>query len=112
MTPPATTSPVSLSGLVNGTTYSVQLRAVNAAGGGTAVAVADIRRTAPAQAPNPAGQAAGPVIILADGLSMQAADDPAVVTEDTAPASLVVSARDLGELIDILGPGSRVLIRQ
>ena len=33
--PVATTSPLSLTGLTNGTTYSIKLRAVNAAGGGT-----------------------------------------------------------------------------
>ena len=59
-----------------------------------------------------AGPAAGPAIVLADGLSIQAADDPAVVTEDAAPASLIVSVRDLEDLLDILGPGSRILIRQ
>ncbi|NCX98709.1 MAG: hypothetical protein EBX35_09085, partial [Planctomycetia bacterium] len=59
-----------------------------------------------------AGPAAAPAILLADGLSIQAADDPAVVAEDAAPASLVVSIRDLNDLLDILGPGSRVLIRQ
>ena len=43
-----TSSPVSLSGLVNGTPYSVQLRAVNAAGGGTASATVSITpRTIP-----------------------------------------------------------------
>lgn len=79
---------------------------------GTAVAVAEIRRAPSAQALAPAGPAADPAILLADGLSMQAADDPAVVTDDTAPGSLIVSVRDLNELLDILGPGSRVLIRQ
>ncbi|MFM7138290.1 MAG: LysM peptidoglycan-binding domain-containing protein, partial [Planctomycetota bacterium] len=76
---------------------------------GSAVPVADVRRD-PTQAP--AGPAAGPAILLADGLSIQAADDPALVGEDAAPASLVVSVRDLTELLDILGPGSRILIRQ
>jgi hypothetical protein len=76
---------------------------------GSAVPVADVRRDS-SQAPG--GPPAGPAILLADGLSIQAADDPAVVTEDTVPASVVVSVRDLAELLDILGPGSRVLIRQ
>lgn len=75
---------------------------------GSAVPVAEIRRD-PAAAAQPG---AGPAILLADGLSIQAAEDPAVVTEDAAPASLIVSVRDLAELLDILGPGSRVLIRQ
>jgi len=78
---------------------------------GTALPVAEIRRD-PASQPAVAGPAAGPAIVLADGLSIKAADDPAVVTEDTAPASLVVSVRDLEDLLDILGPGSRILIRQ
>jgi len=75
---------------------------------GSALPVADVRRDPSAPAPAPAG----PAILLADGLSIQAADDPAAITEDNAPASLVVSVRDLTELLDILGPGSRVLIRQ
>jgi len=77
---------------------------------GSAVPVAEVRRDPAAQAS--AGPAAAPAILLADGLSIQAADDPAVVAEDAAPASLVVSIRDLNDLLDILGPGSRVLIRQ
>jgi hypothetical protein len=77
---------------------------------GSAVPVAEVRRDPAAQAP--AGPAAAAAILLADGLSIQAADDPAVVAADAAPASLVVSVRDLTELLDILGPGSRVLIRQ
>jgi hypothetical protein len=35
-----------------------------------------------------------------------------VVTDNVPPSSLIVSVRDLDELIDILGPGSRVLVRQ
>ena len=77
---------------------------------GSAVPVAEVRRDPATQAS--AGPAAAPAILLADGLSIQAADDPAVVAEDAAPASLVVSIRDLNDLLDILGPGSRVLIRQ
>ena len=78
---------------------------------GTALPVAEVRRD-PAGQTAVAGPAAGPAIVLADGLSIQAADDPAVVTEDAAPASLIVSVRDLEDLLDILGPGSRILIRQ
>ena len=51
-------------------------------------------------------------IVLADGLVIEAVDDPAVVSDNVPPSSLVVSVRDLDELIDILGPGSRVLVRQ
>ena len=39
-------------------------------------------------------------------------DDPAVVADDAAPGSLIVSARDFADLVDILGPGSNVLVRQ
>jgi len=74
---------------------------------GSALAVLDIQRDLPAGQP-PAAQA----IVLADGLVIQAADDPAVVADDAAPTSLIVSARDFAELIDILGPGSSVLVRQ
>ena len=51
-------------------------------------------------------------ILLADGLVIEAVDDPSVVSDTVPPTSLVVSVRDLDELLDILGPGSRVLIRQ
>jgi hypothetical protein len=70
---------------------------------GSSLPVSEIRRDA---------AAGGPAILLVDGLTIQAADDPAVVGDDAAPASLVVSARDLAELLDILGPGSSVLVRQ
>ncbi|MBM4021602.1 MAG: hypothetical protein FJ284_05040 [Planctomycetes bacterium] len=64
----------------------------------------------PVAEPRPA--TVGQAIMLADGLAIQAADDPALLSEDTAPTSLVVSARDFADLVDILGPGSRVLVRQ
>jgi len=77
---------------------------------GSTLPVADIRRDSPGQMADPASGRRG--IILADGLVIEAADDPALVPDDAAPASLVVSARDLAELLDILGPGSSVLVRQ
>jgi len=77
---------------------------------GSTLPVADIRRDSPGQPADPAAGRRG--IILADGLVIEAADDPALVPDDAAPASLVVSARDLMELLDILGPGSSVLVRQ
>ena len=52
------------------------------------------------------------VILLGDGVVIEGADEPALVADDAAAASLVVSNRDLDELLDILGPGSSVLIRQ
>jgi hypothetical protein len=51
-------------------------------------------------------------LALGEGLVIEAADDPNVVSDDSPPSSLVVSIRDLDELLDILGPGSRVLVRQ
>jgi hypothetical protein len=50
---------------------------------------------------------------LADGLTIEGMADPATVSEDTIPGtSLIVADRDLKELADILGQGSRVLVRQ
>jgi hypothetical protein len=77
---------------------------------GSTLPVADIRRDAPGQMADPAAGRRG--ILLADGLVIEAVDDPALVADDAAPTSLVVSARDLAELLDILGPGSSVLVRQ
>lgn len=51
-------------------------------------------------------------IALAGGFVIEAAEDPAAAADATPPTSLIVSVRDLAELIDILGPGSRVLVRQ
>jgi len=79
---------------------------------GSTLAVADIRREPPADqqfAPPGPGQRG---IVLAEGMTIQAAAELAAVTDDDAPASLVMSARDLAELCDILGPGSSVLVRQ
>jgi hypothetical protein len=50
--------------------------------------------------------------VLADGLGIEAAEDPGVASESSPATSLVVSGRDLAELIDLLGPGSKVLVRQ
>jgi len=57
---------------------------------------------------------AGPrTITLSDGIVIEAVADPTLAAEENiAPTSLVVSDRDLAELADILGPGSRVLIRR
>jgi len=50
---------------------------------------------------------------LADGLTIEGMADPATVSEDTIPGtSLIVADRDLKELADILGQGSRVLVRR
>ena len=47
LTPDDTTSPITLTGLANGTTYSVKLRAVNAAGAGTASTAMAVTPTSP-----------------------------------------------------------------
>lgn len=72
---------------------------------GSSLQVAEIRREA-------AGTGPGHTILLAEGVRIDGADEPAVVADDAAPASLVVASRDLDELLDILGPGSKILIRQ
>jgi hypothetical protein len=52
-------------------------------------------------------------IALSDGLSISGVADPATVTDDAIPpTSLFVAERDLAELVDILGQGSRILVRQ
>jgi hypothetical protein len=79
---------------------------------GSSLPVQEVRRGAAAGDPAAAAGPAMPAIVLADGLVIQAADDPAAVTDDAAPTSLTVSARDFAELADILGPGSSVLVRQ
>jgi hypothetical protein len=55
---------------------------------------------------------AKPAILLGEGLVIEAAEDPGIASENTPDTSLVVSVRDLHELLDILGPGSRILVRQ
>jgi len=50
-------------------------------------------------------------ILIDGGLVIEAAEDPAAVAESAAAKSLVVSARDLDELVDILGEGSRVFVK-
>lgn len=78
---------------------------------GGSIPVATISRGDPNALPG--GPAAGrPSIALADGLMIEAVDDPGAVADAVPSSSLVISPRDLAELIDILGPGSRVLIRQ
>jgi titin len=57
--PVATTSPLSLTGLVNGTTYSIKLRAVNAAGGGTESASVSVTPGSPLGAPTGLSATAG-----------------------------------------------------
>jgi len=72
----------------------------------------------PAEQSGPTAQVAwsqpGPMSIgLADGLAIEGVADPSTVSEDTIPGtSLIVAERDLREIADILGQGSRVLVRQ
>lgn len=85
---------------------------------GGAVSVVTVQRAeaAPEQGPGAQvawSQPAPKSITLAEGLSIQAVADPGMVSDDAIPGtSLIVAQRDLDELADILGPGSRVLVRQ
>jgi hypothetical protein len=83
---------------------------------GSSIPVAELRhgsgRDMQAAAPAGADAAAKPAIVLADGLVIEAAEDPGMASDTSPATSLVVSVRDLAELLDILGPGSSVLIRQ
>jgi hypothetical protein len=84
---------------------------------GSSLSVAEVRRDVagtpmPGQTQGLAAGDSGRAILLGGGLMIEGADEPALVADDAAPASLVVSNRDLDELLDILGPGSSVLLRQ
>jgi hypothetical protein len=83
---------------------------------GSSIPVAELRhgsgRDMQAAALAGADAAAKPAIVLADGLVIEAAEDPGMASDTSPATSLVVSVRDLAELLDILGPGSSVLIRQ
>ena len=88
---------------------------------GASLAVAEIRRDSSARQSSDSQAAAqvsyleppgGPSIVLGEGLRIESADDPLAVSDAAPEGSLVVSARDLTELVDILGQGSHVLIRQ
>jgi len=86
---------------------------------GASLAVVDVRRGgAGAGTTGPAAQVAylaapaGKSIVLGEGLSIEAVDDPAQIADRAPSTSLVVAAGDLDEIIDILGPGSHVLVRK
>jgi LysM repeat protein len=79
---------------------------------GGSLPVLDIRRGAADVVPVAGPGTGRRGLPLGEGLVIEAADDPNVVGDDSSPSSLVVSVRDLDELLDILGPGSRVLVRQ
>lgn len=76
---------------------------------GSSLPVSELRRE-PAAGASAIGD--GRAVVLGEGVVIEGSDDPALVADDAAPGSLVVSNRDLEELLDILGPGSSVLIRQ
>jgi hypothetical protein len=86
---------------------------------GSAVPVVSVQQgDAPAEQTGPATQVSwaqpgSRAIGLADGLVIEGVADPATLAEDAIPGtSLIVADRDLAELADILGQGSRVLVRQ
>jgi len=84
---------------------------------GSSLPVVEIRRGAghdvqavAATLPDPSSTK--PALLLGDGLVIESAEDPGVANDLSPVTSLVMAVRDLEELIDILGPGSRVLVRQ
>jgi hypothetical protein len=81
---------------------------------GGSLPVTDLHRGDQGTVTLTAAGAAAPrrMIVLGEGMAIEAADDPATVNDNTPSTSLIVSVRDLDELLDILGPGSRVLVRQ
>lgn len=86
---------------------------------GASLAVVDVRRGGTAAGPTgPTAQVAylaasgGKSIVLGDGLSIEAVEDPSLIADRAPSTSLVVAAGDLDEIIDILGPGSHVLVRK
>jgi len=86
---------------------------------GSSLAVVDVRRGDAPSSAQPAttqvsfvGSSASRSIVLGDGISIEPTDDPAAVADAAPASSLVVAARDLDEIIDILGPGSHVLVRR
>ena len=80
---------------------------------GSSLPVLELQRGAAGSGPIPAGTASlRKAIILGEGLVIEAVDDPVAVADAAPQASLLMSLRDLDELLDIVGPASRVLVRQ
>ncbi len=87
---------------------------------GASLAVVDIRRNRQPASSGPGSPAAqvaylaagGSSIVLGDGLSIEAVEDPSLIADRAPSTSLVVAAGDLDEIVDILGPGSHVLVRK
>ncbi len=76
---------------------------------GSSVPVIDVRPTG-----LPTDQATGAPrsLVLADGLAIEAVDDPATLTDAAVGTTVLVATRDFAEMVDILGPGSHVLVRR
>jgi len=74
-------------------------------------AAAPVAATPVAQVAHEEEQSLPKQILIEGGLVIEAAEDPAAVVESAAAKSLVVSSRDLDELVDILGEGSRVFVK-
>jgi len=89
---------------------------------GASLAVVDIRRGSSAPPSSGSFGSASQVayvapsgaksIVLGDGLTIEAVEDPSLVADTVPNSSLIVAARDLDEIVDILGPGSHVLVRK
>ena len=86
---------------------------------GASLNVVDVRRgTSSSEPQGPAVQVAyappaGPKsILLSDGMAIEAVEELALMADAVPGSSLVMASRDLDELLDILGPGSHVLVRQ
>lgn len=80
---------------------------------GASLPVVELRRGMADAAPIPVGTASlRKSIVLGEGLVIEAVDDPAAVADAAPQTSLVMTVRDLDEMIDILGSASRVLVRQ
>jgi hypothetical protein len=80
---------------------------------GASLPVVDLQRGVAGATAIPAGTASlRKAIVLGEGLVIEAVDDPVAVADAAPQTSLVMSVRDLDEMLDILGPASRVLVRQ
>lgn len=76
---------------------------------GSSLPIIEIRREPAVQTVG--APAAGRMIVLGEGMTIEAAEDPAALADDAPSMSLIVSTRDLEDLIDILGPASRIRIK-
>jgi len=80
---------------------------------GASLPVVELQRGMANSAPIAVGTASlRKSIVLGEGLVIEAVDDPAAVADAAPQTSLVMTVRDLDEMLDIIGPASRVLVRQ